>query len=310
MKPSRRHRLLAAVLVLASVLVAQLSRSQNPVDLPLTFLALGDWGRGGAFHQQDLADQMAAYALKTPIRFVVSTGDNFLEYGVKSASDPLWKRSFESVYSAQSLMVPWYVVPGNHDYRGSVEAEIQYGKTSPRWRMPDRYYTVSEPIGHTSTLQLFFLDTSPFVGSYRSPVSITKVAGQDPKVQLAWLDKELSASTAAWKIVVGHHPVYSAGEHGNTAELIRDVEPLLEKYHVQAYLNGHDHDLQHLRDGPVNYFTSGAGSKTNKGGHDLRTLFSRGNTSGFMAFSLTPERMTVTVVDLNGTVLYSTSVAR
>ena len=36
-------------------------------------------------------------------------------------------------------------------------------------------------------------------------------AGEIPK-QMAWLEQKLGASQAAWKIVVGHHPVYSVGQ--------------------------------------------------------------------------------------------------
>lgn len=300
---------LAAACVLAVLALGVASLAQSGA-VSLTFLAVGDWGRGGEFHQRDVAAAMAAFAERTPVRFVVSTGDNFYEYGVKSVTDPLWKRSFEDVYSAKSLMIPWYVSLGNHDHRGNAGAEIEYGKTRARWRLPAFYYTVSEKIEDKPALQLFVLDTSPFLSAYRGPLSITNVTVLDPKVQLAWLEKELAASTAPWKIVVGHHPVYSAGEHGNTSELIRDIKPLLEKYHVRIYLNGHDHDLQHQLEGPVNYFTSGAGSKTNRGGLNSRTLFSRGQTPGFMAFSMTAEMMNVTVVDFGGRTLYTASIAR
>ncbi|MCM3876004.1 MAG: tartrate-resistant acid phosphatase type 5 family protein [Thermoanaerobaculia bacterium] len=302
---------LVAAFLAAAVLGGAAALSQGePAAPPLTFLAIGDWGRGGEFGQRDVAAQMGAFAERSPVRFIVSTGDNFYEYGVKSAADPLWKRSFEDVYTAKSLMVPWYVALGNHDHRGSAAAEIEYGKTSPRWRMPDLYYTLTEKVSATSMLQLFVLDTSPFISAYRGSLSVTKVAGLDPKTQLAWLEKELANSNASWKIVVGHHPVYSAGEHGNTRELIRDVKPLLERYGVRIYLNGHDHDLQHLREGAVHYFTSGAGSKTNEAGRDPRTLFSRGKTPGFMAFSVGEDAMNVTVVDSSGKTLYTAIVAR
>lgn len=307
----RPRRSLIAAFLAAAVLGGVAALSQGEPDAPpLTFLAIGDWGRGGEFSQRDVAKQMGAFAERTPVRFIVSTGDNFYEYGVTSSTDPRWQRSFEDVYTAKSLMVPWYVALGNHDHRGSAAAEIEYGKTSPRWRMPDLYYTLTEKVSATSMLQLFVLDTSPFVSAYRGPVSLTKVAGLDPKPQLAWLERELAKSDASWKIVVGHHPVYSAGEHGNTRELIRDVKPLLDRYGVQIYLNGHDHDLQHLREGAVHYFTSGAGSKTNEGGRDSRTLFSRGKTPGFMAFSVADDVMNVTVVDFNGKTLYTAAVAR
>ncbi len=83
--------------------------------------------------------------------------------------------------------------------------------------------------------------------------------------QLAWLEKTLAESTADWLLVAGHFPMYSGGYHGDTEELQRDVRPLLEKYRVDAYLCGHDHDLQYLRDAPegqgVAYFASGSGGQ-------------------------------------------------
>ena len=50
----------------------------------------------------------------------------------------------------------------------------------------------------------------------------------------------------------------------NTPELMEWVEPLLQRYGVQAYFSGHEHNLQHMYvDGAAtNYIVSGAGSKT------------------------------------------------
>ena len=74
----------------------------------LTFLAVGDWGRDGGFHQQDVADRMGETAAQIGASFVISVGDNFYEDGVKSVDDPIWKTSFEDVYRAPSLQAPWY----------------------------------------------------------------------------------------------------------------------------------------------------------------------------------------------------------
>ena len=49
---------------------------------------------------------------------------------------------------------------------------------------------------------------------------------------------------AEYLIVAGHHPVLSAGIHGNTPYLISKLKPLLEENDVTAYLSGHDHNLQ------------------------------------------------------------------
>lgn len=44
-----------------------------------------------------------------------------------------YQDTFESVYTAKSLRVPWYVLAGNHDHAGNVKAQIEYSQKSNRW---------------------------------------------------------------------------------------------------------------------------------------------------------------------------------
>jgi acid phosphatase len=277
----------------------------------LNFLVFGDWGRNGSKDQLAVATQMAIAAQAVKASFVISVGDNFYEHGVTSVDDPQWQSSFEKVYAASALQVPWWVILGNHDYQGSCEAQIEYHQTNPRWNMPARYYTRTEPIDEKTAVEFFYIDTTPMA-----------LAGADEKVaadplkqeklaqQIAWLDAALAASTAAWKIVVGHHPVYSGGVHGDTPYVIKHVLPLLEKHQVQAYLNGHDHDLQHLQAGKVNLFCSGGGSKPREQVRETsHSKFGRG-TSGFIAATLQAEALEVRLIDDQGRQLYAAKVPR
>ena len=273
------------------------------------FLAVGDWGRGSSPSQRRVADAMAAWTAARPARFVISTGDNFYGYGVSSVTDPAWKASYEDVYAAQGLQVPWYVALGNHDYRGNVEAQIDYSATSARWRMPARSYTATERLGDGSRLQLFVLDTTPFLETYRSFFSLTKVAGQDPAAQRAWLEKELAASTAEWKIVIGHHPIRSCGPHGDSAELVRDLVPLLDRSRVPLYLNGHDHGLQDLVVNGRHYVTSGAGSDVTRVSPDPRARYAEA-VNGFVAVTVAPESLTIRFVDAAGEVRHEETIHR
>lgn len=127
--------------------------------------------------------------------------------------------------------------------------------------------------------------------------------------QLAWLKDALAASKAQWKIVIGHHPIYSGGEHGDTPELIETVLPLLQEHKVQAYFNGHDHDLQHLTAGDVNLFDSGAGSQVRPTSKTEHTKFAM-TCSGFTTVSLQGDGMNVRMIDNHGTVVYATTVNR
>jgi acid phosphatase len=273
----------------------------------LDFLVVGDWGRNGASHQREVAMQMGQAGAGLGSRTVFSVGDNFYEDGVQSATDPQWRTSFEDIYTAGALQVPWYVALGNHDYRGVPQAQLDYAKTSARWRMPSRYYKVSGTELGAPHVDFFVVDTSPLVHKYRDKVHSViaqNVASQDVDAQIKWLDQELGKSTAAWKLVVGHHTIYSGGSgHGDTPETQELIDPLLKKHGVQAYINGHDHDLQHIRRGSVDYVCCGAGSEVRPVEAIDGTLFCAAR-SGFAALRCEPAALTVEFRDYTGATLY------
>jgi len=305
--------LLAALLLTSGIAAAVHAEPTGPpAERALSFLVLGDWGRDGHPRQRDVAREMARAAERLEARFVISTGDNFYPNGVSSVSAPGWKKSFEDVYTQPALQVPWYVVLGNHDYRGDSQAELDYAKKSKRWRMPGRYWAHREKLPGGGVAEFFFLDTSPFAEHYgRERHKYPQLAAQDEDAQLRWLERALRESRAEWRIVVGHHPVYSEGSaHGNTVELIKRLKPLLERYGVQLYLNGHDHDLQHIVVKGIHYVTSGAGSTTRSTNHGRNTKFSLGKTSGFVSVSMTADSLTARFVDFKGEERYRFTTGR
>ena len=78
------------------------------------------------------------------------------------------------------------------------------------------------------------------------------------------LEAQLARSTAQWKLVIGHHPVRRNNRPDNNMDLLPTLEPILQKYGVQAYFCGHEHNLQYLHqeDSSVHYVISGGGSLT------------------------------------------------
>lgn len=146
---------------------AELRRFEHPVVKPdgsLSFLAIGDWGRRGAYNQSQIAHQMGIIGEKLNIDFVVSTGDNFYERGLKNVTDPKYPESFTQIYTAQSLQKQWYIVLGNHDYRGNALAQL-----SPVLRkMDSRWLCLRSFLVNTQIADFFFIDTNPFVDKYWS----------------------------------------------------------------------------------------------------------------------------------------------
>ncbi|MDB5451538.1 MAG: acid phosphatase [Caulobacteraceae bacterium] len=280
---------------------------------PLAFLATGDWGMNGDHFQRQVAAAMGVWAERNDSRFVAAVGDNFYDAGVQSVSDPHWKRSFEDVYVATALQTPWYAILGNHDYGGVPQAQIDYSATSKRWRMPARYYSRSMATPDGASVDLFFIDTSPMLTGYRErkedgPLR-ANVRAQDPAAQRRWLDAALAGSKAGWKLVFGHHPVFSGGVHGDTSDLVATLRPMLERHGVQAYICGHDHDLQHIERGGVTYVCTGAGATTRKVAGTAGSVFFS-DKPGFTAYRLAAERLDIDFVGVDGRFLHTARVPR
>ncbi len=305
-----RTLFVASQATLASRLLSGNLHASAPSAKSLNFAVIGDWGRRGQPDQAQVATQMGIACKKVAASFVISVGDNFYEHGVTSIDDSLWHESFENVYTADSLQVPWYSILGNHDYHGNCDAQVAYGKTHPRWNMPARYYSQLHPIDASTNVEFFYLDTCPFVKAYQHDSRYSDIATQDSAVQLQWLEKGLAASTAHWKLVMGHHPVYSSGlVHGNQPEIIAHVLPLLQKYKVQAYFAGHDHDLEHLKVGNLDLIVSGAGSENRPVKAPATSPFS-GAVSGFVMASLSASNLQLQFIDNNGKLLYTANIPR
>ena len=217
-------------------------------------IVLGDMGTGRP-DQYKVAAAMAQRAKSDHVDFILTVGDNFYEDGVSSVDDPQWKSKFEDVYADPALQLPIYPSLGNHDHRGNPKAQVEYSQRNKNWKMPAQYYTFTHTLGDETTVQYFAIDSDPI-----------QRAGGDSGEQLTWLDSELAKSAARWKIVFGHHPLYSNGEeHGDNEAMIAKVGPLLTKHKVDVYLCGHDHTLEMFKPiGGVYHVVTGAG-----GGPDM-----------------------------------------
>jgi hypothetical protein len=186
-----------------------------------------------------------------------------------------------------SLGIPFYPALGNHDWVGvdSPAAEILYSQKSSTWRMPASYYTFT-----AGPAQFFAIDTNNIAVSSK---------------QQAWLDEALTKSTARWKIVYGHHPIYSGGNYPDSPTLIAKLLPLLAN-RADAYFCGHDHNLQVLRPKQgVRFFVAGGGGA---GLYDLReydnSLFAS-RSNGFAVVDATSSQLIISLVETSGKVVYT-----
>ncbi len=258
------------------------------------FIGMGDQGEG-THEQRKVAELMNAKAQKDSLDFVLLLGDNFYSDGVTSVTDPQWRTKFEEMYDLSFLNVPFYASLGNHDHhKNHAHFQVEYTQRSKKWKMPSQYYTFTQKIDASHEIQFFALDTQVIAETKRDNTS-----------QAQWLEQELQKSRATWKIVFGHHPVFSYGEHGNERRMVDLVRPLLEKYEVDAYLCGHEHDRQLLK--PVNgvhYIISGTGAKSRDTSYGKNTIFAATNL-GFAWFRVSPQEFHAQFLDGSGKIEYA-----
>jgi len=244
------------------------------------FLFFGDAGTGMPA-QYRVAESMTTFCQTQKCDFVTLLGDNFYPSGVQSLTDPLWEKAFEKPY--QDLSIPFFAALGNHDYKGNVENQIQYSKKSKTWKMPARFYSFSQ-----GDVDFFVLDTNRF--------------NQD---QRSWLEASLKKSKRPWRIVIGHHPIYSYGGHGDTEELKEELLPIIEG-EVDFYLCGHDHNKQVIvkNSSDITYIVSGAAGQTDPLKKRRGALYTS-DSLGFAHFLVSPNKAILKILDKNGKVEYT-----
>jgi hypothetical protein len=189
-----------------------------------------------------------------------------------------------------ALKVPFYASLGNHDWgqADSPAAEILYSTKSASWKLPAPYYTFT-----AGSVQFFALDTNDI-----------------SEAQLLWLKDEIEKSKARWKIVYGHHPIYSDGQHGDSPLLKARLLPLL-KDKVDVYLVGHDHVVNHIKaESGVQFFVSGgAGAGLYKITPKERTLFAQ-SINAFAVVEADAKAMKVSFIGTDAKPLYEYTIEK
>ncbi|XP_071716375.1 purple acid phosphatase 3-like isoform X1 [Rutidosis leptorrhynchoides] len=318
-KPNMYIAVILVVFVVANV-AAELQRFDHwttKADGSLDVLVIGDWGRRGLYNQSNVAFQMGIVGDKLDTDFIISTGDNFYDNGLIDEDDPLFVESFSDIYRSPSLQKQWYSVLGNHDYRGNVLAQL-----SPILTQRDsKWLCLRSFIVNSGNVEFFFVDTTPFQDKYFTEDEHTyDWRGVLPREQylsnvLMEIDMALEESNAKWKIVIGHHTIFSAGNHGNTQELVDQLLPILEANAVDLYINGHDHCLQHISssNSTLQFLTSGGGSKAWKGEfnqlkqNEMKFYY---DGQGFMTLRITENEIGVAFYDVFGEIIHSWSTSK
>lgn len=297
--------------LIAALMIAGCSRMSKPTGLPPTtqsfvqpwkmrslpkdeanFLLIGDWGSDNK-EQRMVAKAAAEYVRKCRVQFnaAISVGDNIYYDLPKGTSDLRFKTLFEDMYDAKYLNFPFYMVLGNHEYEnGREKVQLAYERDHPdsRWKMPAKWYRVDLP------------EDKPLVTFLMLDSDRHKLSSADWAKQTAWLEEELAKPRKGpWLMAVAHHPLFSNGAHGDNGILQIEWGPLLQQYKLDFYINGHDHDLQHVQTNgwnPSFVLVGGGGREQKPMRRDNRGMFSR-KIFGFAHLRLTADHAEVIYIN-------------
>lgn len=320
------------------------------------FFAISDFGRKcEAIEKLAAAMEQFVIDYNFAVDFILGLGDIFYPRGPPTADHPM----FEEVWRAQfidphpALRVPWRMHFGNHDYFLNPHALIDYHSHSNNrdqlWFLPNYTYRVTERRKHsgiqpdessantaeaaeTYLVDFFSMDTN---GCDQEIQYIDEDSIPSLHCQIAQLKEKLHLSKARWKIVCGHHPMYTNGvAHSRAAKRLREcteyeyckygwrnqiqmlpgfgLEDILCTENVDAYFAGHEHVFQSHYALGVHHFCCGAtgadvrpGTGLHKGLNTEIQLdwVGKAEEIGFVAVELSYNKMVTRFIDINGVLL-------
>lgn len=192
----------------------------------VSVLMIGDAGMGNE-NQHLVAAASEKTCEELGCDMALYLGDNFYPSGVENIEDFRFSEWFENVYPQN---IPFYAVLGNHDVKGNWRAQIAYTDKSQRWTMPDVNYRFSA-----------------------GPVQFYAINTNCSQLALANLETD---EVSPWKVIVGHKPYVSSGNHSNL-DIVATY--FLERLDFDFYIAGHQHMLEHLEKKGRDVIVSGGG---------------------------------------------------
>lgn len=202
-------------------------RTSDPQSSEFTFLYVGDVQDtiGG------IANQLIREAVRRhpEVEFLACGGDL-----CERPIDSYWGETFRSVDSICTAM-PILNVTGNHDYLKYLIRQCER-----RFSLVFPYFLkgMEERGDENHLFQLRYHNTEFFL--LDSDRGIGFLYGQK-----SWLEKAFATSSAAHRIVMLHHPIYSVKKKNNNLEVRWLFNDLIRESGVELVLQGHEHAYTH-----------------------------------------------------------------
>jgi hypothetical protein len=247
-----------------------------------------------------------AFAANRDAKFIVNVGD-LVDYGQKAEHWNAWFAAAQGVIDR----IPEMPVPGNHEYYGSRDM------TAPKYFAEQWVLPQNGPQGMKGLVYSYDYGPVHFV-VLNSQLKEQRKQGDMLKAQQAWLEADLAASKAEWKIVFFHKTAYEVYPKRTNEEVKTAFCPILEKHGVDLAFTAHDHAIARtypIKNGVymakpsqgVIYYVSGrSGAKT----YDITTkmpwntfFYNPLDQPNYFVVEMTEKMMTVKAVKLDGTII-------
>lgn len=233
---------------------------------PIQFVVLGDTG-SASDAQKAIAQRMTELGFD----FLLFLGDIAYERG---SAKQIQTKYFD-IYANILRYVPAYPTIGNHERRTHEGAPYFDAFVLPE---PERYYSFDWGDVHFVAMDTTHRDTA----------------------QVEWLKQDLAKTKQRWKVVFGHHPLYTNSLRGAQLWIRRAYSKVFADAKVDLVLTGHEHQYERFRVGNVNYIVSGGGGGRLTRFFGLHYSIKKAMVHHFLHVTANQDTLTLRAIDING----------
>ncbi|KAH9582275.1 Calcineurin-like phosphoesterase domain [Trypanosoma melophagium] len=220
-------------------------------------------------------------------------GDNFYPYGIRSFREPRFHRDLHKKFlQFPELRIQYYATSGNHDER----PRFLY-RNKPHWKFPSPYYNTGVLQSGETTIEIFVFSTNPYE---------IRTSQRFHVKQAKWLDRVLTNSTAHWKIVMTHEPIFDFVNLKHFPRSTGYIHPLLKKHKVSLLVCAHLHGvfLHGVDGGYYQLISAGFVSNLATSMHSERPLGYNHLGNGATALLVNHNDITVLAADAKGHLIF------
>ncbi len=247
-----------------------------------------------------------AYTANPDARFITNVGD-MVNTGQSCAHWNAWFAAAAGVIDT----IPEMPVTGNHETNGlsSTKRPVYW---NAQFHLPQ-----NGPVGLKNQVYSYDYGSVHFV-VLDSQENEGKQYGDILARQEDWLDRDLAASKATWKIVFYHRPAYSVKGDRDNKRVREAFCPAMERRHTDLVFNGHDHGvgrtypikggvyMRKPSQGTIHYITGRSGSKhyPNLSKKAWNTFFyNPEDQPNYLVVEVADTKLIVKTVKLDGTLV-------